>query len=175
MPQMHAHSLPVWLWRTVTLFAWLVEPLGRDWPCYIILPLSSSFLSSLIYQSTSASLHFSSFCLYVWKWFDQRFNLFIKTSFFTIFFFFCKRVSILQYWNPAKESLWYIRHAGHHPGTQFVFFLMGEINRKTMNCSVLEPVNNEGGFVGQFWKQNSSGKQHFEKKSEFKKKTFLKI
>lgn len=33
---MHAYSLPVWLWRTVTLFAWLVEPLGRDWPRYII-------------------------------------------------------------------------------------------------------------------------------------------
>lgn len=39
VPLMHAYSLPVWLWRTVTLFAWLVEPLGHDWPCYIILPL----------------------------------------------------------------------------------------------------------------------------------------
>lgn len=44
VPLMHAYSLPVWLWRTVTLFAWLVEPLGHDWPCYITLPLS--FFSS---------------------------------------------------------------------------------------------------------------------------------
>lgn len=44
LPLMHAYSLPVWLWRTVTLFAWLVEPLGHDWPCYIILSLS--FFSS---------------------------------------------------------------------------------------------------------------------------------
>lgn len=38
----NVYSLPVWLWKTVTLFAWLVEPLRRDWPCNIILPLSSS-------------------------------------------------------------------------------------------------------------------------------------
>lgn len=61
MPLMHACSLPVWLWRTVTLFAWLVEPLGHDWPCYITPPLSSSFLSSLIYQSYSAAFLFLPF------------------------------------------------------------------------------------------------------------------
>lgn len=76
MLQMHAYSLPVWLWRTVTLFGWLVEPLGRDWACYIILPLSSSFLSSLIYQSNSYSVRLSTLWLYVWKWFGQQFNFF---------------------------------------------------------------------------------------------------
>lgn len=61
----NAYSLPVWLWQIVTLFAWLVEPLRRDWPCYIILPLSSSFLPSLIYQSYSPSLPFSFFGLWL--------------------------------------------------------------------------------------------------------------
>lgn len=45
----------------MTLFAWLVEPLRRDWPCYIILPLSTSFLPSLIYQSYSPLFPFSFF------------------------------------------------------------------------------------------------------------------
>lgn len=54
---MCVYSLPVWLWRTVTLFAWLVEPLRRDRRGYSVLPLSSSsFLSSLIYQSNFPSL-----------------------------------------------------------------------------------------------------------------------
>lgn len=61
----NAYSLPVWLWQIVTLFAWLVEPPRRDWPCYIILPLSSSFLPSLIYQSYSPSLPFSFFGLWL--------------------------------------------------------------------------------------------------------------
>lgn len=57
----HAYSLPVWLCKTVTLFAWLVELLRRDWPCNIILPLPSSFLSSLIHHSSFPSFPFSSF------------------------------------------------------------------------------------------------------------------
>lgn len=71
LPLMHAYSLPVWLWRTVTLFAWLVEPLGHDWPCYIIPPTPLFFfffLSSLIYQDNSPKLVPFLFLFQHWKW-----------------------------------------------------------------------------------------------------------